>query len=371
MSFINTIANVEEFERFFFRNDKKLVLFGASNAAKVFLEYLEKNDLEEEIKVSCVVDNDNQKAGTVFWKEIKIIDIETFKNNKDKMKVLITNRYLFQTLETLRYLGMKWDEGEEDIYFPKHMDYLLGKRISNDFTLNKYYTKQFAIIKHAEEIEEVYNMLEDARSKEVLKNWIKYRFEFKQEYMNVTNRGEKIYFDKEFLELSEDESFVDIGALEGDSCIDFIISAKFKYKHIYVVEPETEGIKKCFDTLFNPITKDKITFYNFGISSQNEIVSYRNNNGEWKYIKAWTIDTIFSDKEVTLIKMDIEGMEEKALLGAEIVIKKQKPKLAICIYHLEDDIYRIPLLIRKMNPNYKFYIRHNEDHDGEVVLYAV
>lgn len=141
MSFINTIANAEEFERFF-RNDKKLVLFGASNAVKVFLEYLEKNDLGE-IKVSYVVDNDNQKAGTDFWKEIKIIDIETFKNNKDKMKVLIINRYLFQTLETLRCLGMKWRRKEEKgyIYFPKHMDYLLGRHISNDFTLNKYYTK--------------------------------------------------------------------------------------------------------------------------------------------------------------------------------------------------------------------------------------
>ena len=99
-----------------------------------------------------------------------------------KIKILITNRYLFQTLEILRALEIK----ENDMYFPNHIDYLLGRHISNDFTLNKYYAKQFAIFKHSEEIEVVYNMLEDEFSKEILKNWIRYRFEFKQEYMNLT-----------------------------------------------------------------------------------------------------------------------------------------------------------------------------------------
>ena len=57
--------------------------------------------------------------------------------------------------------------------------------------------------------------------------------------------------------------------------------------------------------------------------------------------------------------MDIEGAEYDALIGLENTIKNKMPKLAICIYHGYKDIYRIPILINKMNKDYKFYIRHN------------
>lgn len=58
-----------------------------------------------------------------------------------------------------------------------------------------------------------------------------------------------------------------------------------------------------------------------------------------------------------MIKMDIERAEEKALIGMEHFIKKYRPYLAICIYHREEDIYRIPKLIKEYVPNYKLYIR--------------
>lgn len=180
-----------------------------------------------------------------------------------------------------------------------------------------------------------------------------------------------MYFNKEFLDLSEDECLLDIGALNGDSSIDFIINTDYKFEHIYVIEPEADEIKKCYDTLFNLMTKDKITFYNIGIADKNTLVTYRNNHGSLQYVKAWKIDSIFDNKKVTIIKMDIEGMEQKALLGGKNIIKTQKPKLAVCIYHLEDDIWKIPLMVNEMNPDYKLYIRHNEDRDGEVVLYAL
>ena len=46
-------------------------------------------------------------------------------------------------------------------------------------------------------------------------------------------------------------------------------------------------------------------------------------------------------KDIGLIKFDIEGGEQEALKGAISTIKKQKPLLAIPIYHLDDDIYQI------------------------------
>ena len=61
---------------------------------------------------------------------------------------------------------------------------------------------------------------------------------------------------------------------------------------------------------------------------------------------------------LTFLKMDIEGAEQSALLGCERLIRSQHPKLAICTYHGYEDIWKIPIMIDRMNPDYQFYLRH-------------
>lgn len=75
--------------------------------------------------------------------------------------------------------------------------------------------------------------------------------------------------------------------------------------------------------------------------------------------------------KVDFIKMDIEGAEANALIGAKKTIQKYKPKLAICVYHKKDDFYRIPTLIDQIYPDYAFYLDHYTIHREETVLYAL
>ena len=69
--------------------------------------------------------------------------------------------------------------------------------------------------------------------------------------------------------------------------------------------------------------------------------------------------------------MDVEGAELEALKGARNLIERDKPKLAICLYHKDDDIWEIPYYIKKLVPEYKLYIRHYSNYQCETVLYAV
>ncbi len=68
--------------------------------------------------------------------------------------------------------------------------------------------------------------------------------------------------------------------------------------------------------------------------------------------------------------MDVEGAELKSLIGAKNTIIKNKPRLAICVYHKPEDICEIPEYILSLVPEYKFYLRHYSSINWETVLYA-
>ncbi len=68
-----------------------------------------------------------------------------------------------------------------------------------------------------------------------------------------------------------------------------------------------------------------------------------------------TIDNLVGElklERVDYIKMDIEGAEQKALTGAQATLKRFHPRMALSAYHVADDPWRIPELVRKAWPGY-------------------
>ena len=88
-------------------------------------------------------------------------------------------------------------------------------------------------------------------------------------------------------------------------------------------------------------------------------------------VETVSIDEIIPENEaVRYIKMDIEGAEYEALLGAEKTIVREKPGLAVSIYHNAEDYYRLAELILRLVPEYKLAVRHHKDRHVDTVLYA-
>ncbi|MCH5248872.1 MAG: FkbM family methyltransferase [Lachnospiraceae bacterium] len=73
---------------------------------------------------------------------------------------------------------------------------------------------------------------------------------------------------------------------------------------------------------------------------------------------------------IGFIKADVEGYELELLEGTKESIKRCRPLLAICIYHQSADLYKIPLLLKNLNRDYKIDIFHHYYNYNETVLYA-
>lgn len=83
-----------------------------------------------------------------------------------------------------------------------------------------------------------------------------------------------------------------------------------------------------------------------------------------------SLDDYLAGGPAGFIKADIEGFELDLIQGAAGTIEKYRPHLAICIYHLPDDIFTIPLTLKELVPEYHLAVRHHSGNLPETVLYC-
>jgi len=285
----------------------------------------------------------------------------TFKENLDVIK-----RANIQNYEKLlsRYNFYKyWGELK-----PEEENYELIEQRINQLKFNN---KKFIWM---------YENLEDYRSKKVLlsiiQNWITFDFSYLQKMYDFTYEH---YFDLDIINCDKNEVFLDIGAYIGDTVQSYIrVFGEGNYKKIYCYEITEETFYKLKR---NTSKYENIEYRMKGVSNKSGYASL-NTNGENSSNKLVddnaaniVITTIDEDinEEVTFIKMDIEGAEKSALEGCKNHIKRSHPKLAISIYHNNEDIWKVAELIKEIDTTYKFYMRYygGNLYPSEYILLAI
>ena len=173
---------------------------------------------------------------------------------------------------------------------------------------------------------------------------------------------------------------VDCGAYDGDSLQDLVSCAETVDAYVGF-EPLYSLFTKLKDRL--EALKDKIgtgilipaalgnSFEMVPFNMTNDLLGSavsRDGNSSVMMVK---LDDVLPGFAPTFIKMDIEGSEFDALMGAKNIIEKNRPALAISVYHFVDHFWEIPSLIRSWNLRYKFYLRHYCDDWIDTVFFAV
>jgi FkbM family methyltransferase len=189
------------------------------------------------------------------------------------------------------------------------------------------------------------------------------------------------YFVKDIIQLSSNEVFIDGGGYIGDTTLQFIENTHGNFNKIHVFEPIQESFDEVVKNVsLSNVDNNKVIAHNAGLFSSAKEVYFDQGSSSARIdkhgkipVKLVSLDAYLSERErseITYIKLDIEGAELDALAGMRDTISKYKPKLAICIYHLPTDLWKIPLFIHQLNPAYKLYIRqHHPIH--ETVCYAI
>lgn len=225
----------------------------------------------------------------------------------------------------------------------------------------------------------LYEQLSDYRSKMTLKTILQHWMTF---HPDLRKRGRESLFEHYFdiIRCDEREVFVDCGCFTGDTVQDFVRCYGGRYKSIYSYEL-TPSIYEIAKTNLKDVPR--LYLRNAGVSDKNGQFRFwdggdgsagnRLNESRNAIAKVVKIDDDIQE-DVTFIKMDVEGAECDALRGAERQIRKNKPKLAISLYHKLPDLLDIPQIIRSYVPEYKFYLRQDTGRvpfPTEYVLLAV
>ena len=230
--------------------------------------------------------------------------------------------------------------------------------------------------KNAEKILSNIKCLADYESVRTYIGMIEYRKIMKRKYFPGYTGNQ--YFPEDIIKLTDDEVFVDCGAYDGDTIIEFINRTRSFYKKIIGFEPDSKNFKKLQEYVVQEDTSIKL--YNYGNWNKKDKLLFNqqentasaiaeNGNGN-EIIEVIDLDSVEECQDATYIKMDIEGAELEALEGAKNIIAKNKPKLAICIYHNDRDMIDIIDYVHKLVPEYKIFIRHHTCVTNETVMYC-
>jgi FkbM family methyltransferase len=227
----------------------------------------------------------------------------------------------------------------------------------------------------------------DDKSKRIFEGILNYKITKDSEFLKILNADvddEKFqYFDNTLYEFIPEERFLDIGAYTGDTFSTFNLLYKNGWEHYYGLEADNviyEELSKniaCHDKVL-----EKCEIYNVAAWDEQTTLYFESNAGsssmnqtksDFKIsVCADKVDNILADENVTFIKMDIEGAEFNALKGMKELIQKNKPILAVCVYHRRDDYYKLTDFIENtVHGEYRFYFRQYRFTPTETVCYAI
>lgn len=318
-----------------------VVLYGMGNGADMIIDVFEKFG----IKYDDIFASDKFVRGHSFH-EKKVLKLSEVEEKYDDFVVVMT-------------FAIHDDESIENVKNISKRHLVLSPTVP--VAGNGLFTKEF-VEENLDKFEKVYSLLADEKSKKAFENVVKFKISGKLQYLFDVYSDEDEVF-QNIIKLGENETILDLGAYDGDTVKTFTQVTNNTYKKIVALEPDKKNFKKLQK---NTEELENVEILNKGIWNESTVLYFEKSAGRQSKItgsgkeKIDVVSVDSLDENFSFIKMDVEGSEEKALLGAENTIKENHPKLYVCAYHRNEDLFKLPLLVLNYDETYKLYFRQHK-----------
>lgn len=233
--------------------------------------------------------------------------------------------------------------------------------------------------KHKETFETLYETLADERSRDTLVAYARQRLTGRPGSLAAVYDDHHL-FPPEIVNLNPNEVFVDCGAFDGESILDFEREMRLRGFEIegpiLALEPDADSRRRLEVQCAHLST---LRIVPLGAWKETAILGFSDGEGSTSRLTAsgtgrtevGKLDDILRGIPVSYIKMDVEGAELEALEGAIQVIETLRPKLGVCVYHRVEDLITIPQFIRRLMPEARLFLRAHSYGANNLLLYAV
>lgn len=330
--------------------DKPIVMYGMGDGAEKILSVFDKYG----IKPAEFMASDEFVRGHYFkgYKVKKLSEIE--EQYDDFIVVICFGTQLPEVMDRIEEISKRHEVVAPDV------PVIGGGLFDSDY-----------ISDHESDIMLLRPLFADDTSRMVFDRLMKYRITGNISVLRSCETPKAEAFD--LLKIGINETFVDLGAYNGDTVEEFLQLTNKQFEKIYALEPDRRNYSKLrrrHYALGSAVFEHHnaaawsedttLTFYNK--SGRNSALTdnpSEQTKGRALTVEAKSVDSMLGGKKATIIKYDVEGSEEQAILGSAETIKKYKPRLIVSLYHRTEDMIKLPLLIHQINPEYKMYLRHH------------
>jgi FkbM family methyltransferase len=374
------LATIEINKPFWQDKDYEVYIYGTGSFGQDVLQALIEHGVSVQGFLDHIKRDDSLYQGfPVFLPEEPI----TSHNNSAKAVVLaIHNPFgnLVEIHNKLVTLGYKRIITPIELF--DHLDSSLGNRY---WLTNRAFYHSMSIF-----LEKTYRLWSDDASRSIFIRIIKHRLTGDYSILPQPD-WDNHYAPKDIPAWQSPIRMIDCGAFDGDSLQD-ILNTGATFEALAAFEPDLATFKKLKTFIYqNREYFPNSILWPCGAYSSTTKLPFNTNLGASSgiantgntAIQCVAIDDVLPDFQPTLIKMDIEGAEYDALLGAQKTITKNKPGLAISLYHTPAHLWQIPLLVDRLansktmdwnteaQVSYLYFLRTHSANGYDLVFYAI
>lgn len=351
------------------KNGKRCLLYGAGNKGVEVLGVLKK------IGVEAVAFLDSMRSGP--WAGLPVYRPDAIPAELKKYPVIVSvfshpeNCSLTCIVPLLESCGFHDIISYESFYCVYHEYFDEAERYWQ--STPDYFRR------HEKEILSVSEILADDVSRDLFRRQIRFRLTGEAALLSPPSPVELQYFDPSVYSRRDFREFWDLGAFTGDTLACAAAAGK-EFRKVVAFEPDMKNyIRLCRYLDAHRGDYDSATALPLAVGEENETLRFMESASTSSAVSGTgnasipsvAADSAFVGAAPDFIKMDIEGSEYSALKGMRNILLKNRPLLAVCVYHLPSDIWRIPLFLHDLLENYSWYLRCYSAHLFDTVLYAV